>query len=604
MKKIIIGLGSCGIAAGGIKVKEVLKTLIHESRQFITLGETGCMGMCYKEPMIEIYDDSSRSDSSPDNIKRTIYGDVNEAAARKIFESHILNNTPLSEYIVLENKDPVTGEWLGGSEKDFMSRQKRIVLTRCGEMNPESIDDALKMDAYKGLEKAIKSMKPAEVIEEILKSGLKGRGGAGFPTGMKWKFAAANDADQKYIICNADEGDPGAFMDRSILEGDPHSVIEGLIIGGYAIGATEGYIYARAEYPIAIRRLKIAIKQAEEKGFLGDNILGTGIKFHLHIKEGAGAFVCGEETALIESIEGHRGMPRIRPPFPAARGLFAKPSNINNVETLANIGWIIRKGADAFTAFGTEQSKGTKVFALAGKIKRGGLVEIPIGMKLKEVIYDIGGGTVSGKPFKAVQMGGPSGGCIPANLIDTTIDYAALSETGAIMGSGGMIVMDEDNCMVDIARYFLNFTQSESCGKCTFCKIGTKRMLEILERITRGEGIESDIEKLETLSYQIKTNALCGLGQTAPNPVLTTIRYFKDEYIAHIKEKKCPTHQCKALIKFGISDKCTGCTLCAKKCPVNAISGKLKEPHTIDQEKCTKCGICKAACKFNAILVD
>ena len=595
MKKIIIGLGSCGIAAGGIKVKEVLKTLIQESKQDIELGETGCMGMCYKEPMVEFVSDDG---------KRTIYGDVNESSARKIFESHMLNNTPLSEFIVLENKDPVTGEWLGGSEKDFMSRQKRIVLTRCGEMNPESIDDALKMDAYKGLEKAVKTMKPAEVIEEVLKSGVKGRGGAGFPTGMKWKFAAANEADQKYIICNADEGDPGAFMDRSVLEGDPHSVIEGLIIGGYVIGATEGYIYARAEYPIAIRRLKIAIKQAEEKGFLGDNILGTGIKFHLHIKEGAGAFVCGEETALIESIEGHRGMPRIRPPFPAARGLFAKPSNINNVETFANIGWIIRKGADAFAAFGTEQSKGTKVFALAGKIKRGGLVEIPIGMKLKEVIYDIGGGTVSGKAFKAVQMGGPSGGCIPANLVDTTIDYASLAQTGAIMGSGGMIVMDEDNCMVDIARYFLNFTQSESCGKCTFCKIGTKRMLEILERITRGEGVEEDIEKLETLSSQIKTNALCGLGQTAPNPVLTTIRYFKDEYIAHIKEKKCPTHQCKALIKFGISDKCTGCTLCAKKCPVSAISGKVKEPHTIDQGKCTKCGICKAACKFNAILVD
>jgi len=595
MKKIIIGLGSCGIAAGGIKVKEVLKTLIQESKQDIELGETGCMGMCYKEPMVEFVSNDG---------KRTIYGDVNESSARKIFESHMLNNTPLSEFIVLENKDPATGEWLGGSEKDFMSRQKRIVLTRCGEMNPESIDDALKMDAYKGLEKAVKSMKPAEVIEEVLKSGVKGRGGAGFPTGMKWKFAAANEANQKYIICNADEGDPGAFMDRSVLEGDPHSVIEGLIIGGYAIGATEGYIYARAEYPIAIRRLKIAIKQAEEKGFLGDNILGTGIKFHLHIKEGAGAFVCGEETALIESIEGHRGMPRIRPPFPAARGLFAKPSNINNVETFANIGWIIRKGADAFAAFGTEQSKGTKVFALAGKIKRGGLVEIPIGMKLKEVIYDIGGGTVSGKPFKAVQMGGPSGGCIPANLVDTTIDYATLAQTGAIMGSGGMIVMDEDNCMVDIARYFLNFTQSESCGKCTFCKIGTKRMLEILERITRGEGVEDDIEKLETLSSQIKTNALCGLGQTAPNPVLTTIRYFKDEYIAHIKEKKCPTHQCKALIKFGISDKCTGCTLCAKKCPVSAISGKVKEPHTIDQGKCTKCGICKAACKFNAILVD
>jgi len=595
MKKIIIGLGSCGIAAGGIKVKEVLKTLIQESKQDIELGETGCMGMCYKEPMVEFVSDDG---------KRTIYGDVNESSARKIFESHMLNNTPLSEFIVLENKDPVTGEWLGGSEKDFMSRQKRIVLTRCGEMNPESIDDALKMDAYKGLEKAVKTMKPAEVIEEVLKSGVKGRGGAGFPTGMKWKFAAANEADQKYIICNADEGDPGAFMDRSVLEGDPHSVIEGLIIGGYAIGATEGYIYARAEYPIAIRRLKIAIKQAEEKGFLGDNILGTGIKFHLHIKEGAGAFVCGEETALIESIEGHRGMPRIRPPFPAARGLFAKPSNINNVETFANIGWIIRKGADAFAAFGTEQSKGTKVFALAGKIKRGGLVEIPIGMKLKEVIYDIGGGTVSGKPFKAVQMGGPSGGCIPANLVDTTIDYASLAQTGAIMGSGGMIVMDEDNCMVDIARYFLNFTQSESCGKCTFCKIGTKRMLEILERITRGEGVEDDIEKLETLSSQIKTNALCGLGQTAPNPVLTTIRYFKDEYIAHITEKKCPTHQCKALIKFGISDKCTGCTLCAKKCPVSVISGKVKELHKIDQGKCTKCGICKAACKFNAILVD
>ncbi|MCL2440257.1 MAG: 4Fe-4S binding protein [Treponema sp.] len=471
-------------------------------------------------------------------------------------------------------------------------------------MNPESIDDALKMDAYKGLEKAVKSMTPEQVIEEVLKSGVKGRGGAGFPTGMKWKFAAGNSADQKYIICNADEGDPGAFMDRSILEGDPHSVIEGLIIGGYAIGATKGYIYARAEYPIAIRRLKIAIKQAEERGYLGDNILGTGLKFHLYIKEGAGAFVCGEETALIESIEGHRGMPRIRPPFPAARGLFDKPSNINNVETFANIGWIIRKGADVFTAFGTEQSKGTKVFALAGKVKRGGLVEIPIGLTVKDVIFDIGGGTKSGKPFKAVQMGGPSGGCIPADKVDTIIDYATLAETGAIMGSGGMIVMDEDNCMVDIARYFLNFTQSESCGKCTFCKIGTRRMLEILERITKGEGEEGDIEKLETLAQQIRINALCGLGQTAPNPVLTTIRYFKDEYTAHIKEKKCPTKQCKALIKFDVSDKCSGCTLCAKKCPVNAISGKVKELHKIDQNKCTKCGICKSICKFDAILVN
>ncbi|MCL2800364.1 MAG: SLBB domain-containing protein [Treponema sp.] len=542
--------------------------------------------------MIEIADDNGR----------TIYGDVDEQTAQKIFESHIINGTPLTDFVVLSGQ--VNGQWTGGSEINFIARQKRIVLERCGNINPESIDDALKTDAYKGLEKAVKSMKPEQVIEEILKSGVKGRGGAGFPTGMKWKFAAANNADQKYIICNADEGDPGAFMDRSILEGDPHSVIEGLIIGGYAIGATEGYIYARAEYPIAIRRLKIAIKQAEERGYLGDNILGTSLKFHLHIKEGAGAFVCGEETALIESIEGHRGMPRIRPPFPAARGLFDKPSNINNVETLANIGWIIRKGADAFTAFGTEQSKGTKVFALAGKVKRGGLVEIPIGMTVKDVVFDIGGGTRSGKPFKAVQMGGPSGGCIPADKVDTVIDYATLAETGAIMGSGGMIVMDEDNCMVDIARYFLNFTQSESCGKCTFCKIGTRRMLEILQRITKGEGEEGDIEKLETLAQQIKTNALCGLGQTAPNPVLTTIRYFKDEYIAHIKDKKCPTRQCKALIKYNIAGKCTGCTLCTKKCPVKAIHGKVKELHKINHYKCTRCGICKSVCKFDAIIVD
>jgi len=587
MKEIIIGLGSCGIASGGLKVKEVLKTLIEESKLDIELSETGCMGMCYKEPMVEFADDTTW----------TIYGDVDVKTAKKIFESHVINKTPVTENIVLNSNG-------GGSETDFMSRQKRIVLARCGEIDPESIDDFLKMDGYKGLEKAIKTMTPAQVIEEVQKSGIKGRGGAGFPTGTKWKFASDSKADQKYIICNADEGDPGAFMDRSVLECDPHSVIEGLIIGGYAIGATEGYVYARAEYPIAIRRLKVAIKQAQERGYLGDNILGTGLKFNLHIKEGAGAFVCGEETALIESIEGHRGMPRIRPPFPAVRGLFAKPSNINNVETLANIGWIIRNGAAAFAAYGTEQSKGTKVFALAGKIKRGGLVEIPIGMTIKEVVMDIGGGTKSGRAFKAVQMGGPSGGCIPASKMDTIIDYAPLAETGAIMGSGGMIVMDEDNCMVDIARYFLNFTQAESCGKCTFCKIGTKRMLEILERITTGKGQDGDIEKLEMLAHQIKTNALCGLGQTAPNPVLTTIRYFKDEYIAHIKDKKCPTHQCKALITFKITDECTGCTLCKKKCPVNAISGNLKEKHSIDNSKCTKCGICKSSCKFKAILVD
>ena len=594
MKKIIIGLGSCGIAAGGLKVKETLASLAESANINITLGETGCMGMCYKEPMIEIVDEKEA---------RTIYGDVDEDAAKSIFESHILNNTPLPGHIVLSGEG---GEpWSSGKEIDFMSRQKRIVLERCGAIDPESISDALKLDAYKGLKKAVTKMKPAEVIEEVLKAGIKGRGGAGFPTGMKWKFAADNSAEKKYIICNADEGDPGAFMDRSILEGDPHSVIEGLIIGAYAIGASEGYIYARAEYPIAIRRLKIASKQAEERGFLGNNILGTNHSFHLHIKEGAGAFVCGEETALIESIEGHRGMPRIRPPYPAARGLFGKPSNINNVETLANIGWIIRNGADAFTSIGTAQSKGTKVFALAGKVKRGGLVEIPIGMTIKEVVFDIGGGTSSGKALKAVQLGGPSGGCIPADKMDTVIDYEELAETGAIMGSGGMVVMDEDNCMVDIARYFLKFTQSESCGKCTFCKIGTKRMLEILERITRGEGADGDVEKLEELSSQIKTNALCGLGQTAPNPVLTTIRYFRDEFITHIKDKKCPAHQCKALIKFDIiPEKCTGCTLCAKKCPLSAIEGKVKELHTIAQDKCTKCGICKAECKFDAIGVD
>jgi len=461
------------------------------------------------------------------------------------------------------------------------------------------------MDAYKGLEKALKTMTPAEVVAEVLAAGVKGRGGAGFPTGLKWKFAAAPVADQKYIICNADEGDPGAFMDRSVLEGDPHSVIEGLAIGGYAIGASEGYIYARAEYPIAIKRLEIAIKQAEERGFLGDNIMGSGFSFHLHIKQGAGAFVCGEETALIESIEGHRGMPRMRPPYPANKGLFAKPSNINNVETLANIGWIILNGADKFAAIGTEKSKGTKVFALAGKIKNGGLVEIPIGATVRDVVFGIGGGTSSGKPFKAVQMGGPSGGCIPADLVDTIIDYDTLAATGAIMGSGGMIVMDEDNCMVDIARYFLNFTQSESCGKCTFCKIGTKRMLEILERITKGQGEEGDIEKLELLADQVKRNALCGLGQTAPNPVLTTLRYFRHEYEAHIRDKKCPAHQCKALIKYEIDpEKCIGCTACSKKCPVDAIAGSLKSPHVIDQSNCIKCGTCLSACKFGAISVD
>jgi len=588
--KLMIGLGSCGIAAGGLKVRDAFSAMLEENPGVnLVLSETGCMGMCYKEPMVELIDDEGNG---------TIYGGVTPEIAREIFEKHVLGGTPAEEYVVMRRDGT-------GPEADFITKQQRIVLSRCGKINPESLDEALALDAYKGLEKALKTMTPGQVIEEVLASGLKGRGGAGFPTGLKWRFAAAAEGDQKYIICNADEGDPGAFMDRSVLEGDPHSVIEGLIIGGYAIGATKGYIYARAEYPIAIKRLQIAIKQAEERGFLGDNILGSGFSFHLQIKQGAGAFVCGEETALIASIEGQRGMPRIRPPYPANKGLFGKPSNINNVETLANIGWIILNGADKFAAIGTEKSKGTKVFALAGKVKNGGLVEIPIGATIRDVVFGIGGGTSSGKAFKAVQMGGPSGGCIPADLVDTVIDYDTLAATGAIMGSGGMIVMDEDNCMVDIARYFLNFTQSESCGKCTFCKIGTKRMLEILERITKGEGEEGDIEKLELLADQIKRNALCGLGQTAPNPVLTTLRYFRHEYEAHIRDKKCPAHQCKALIKYEIDpDKCIGCTVCSKKCPVTAISGSLKSPHSIDQSKCIKCGTCLSACRFGAISVD
>ena len=458
--KIIIGLGSCGIAAGGLKVKETFKKLLSEHPDFnVTMTETGCMGMCYKEVMVEIIDADGNS---------TIYGEVTEDKAKKIFDNHVLGGTLVNEYIVRSSTEP-------NEQDSFFNKQERIVLARCGHINPESLDEALAWNAYQGLEKALKTMTPEEVIDEVLKSGLKGRGGAGFPTGQKWKFAHAPQSEKKYIICNADEGDPGAFMDRSVLEGDPHAVIEGLAIGGYAIGADEAYIYCRAEYPIAIKRLKIAIAQATERGFLGKNIMGTGFNFKIKIKEGAGAFVCGEETALIASIEGQRGMPRMRPPFPANKGLFAKPSNINNVETLANVGWIIRNGADAFAAYGTEKSKGTKVFALAGKIARGGLVEVPIGIPLREIVFDIGGGTSSGKPFKAVQMGGPSGGCIPTDLIDTIVDYETLNATGAIMGSGGMIVMDEDNCMVDIARYFLNFTQSESCGKCTYCKIGTKR---------------------------------------------------------------------------------------------------------------------------------
>jgi len=586
--KVIVGLGSCGIASGGMKVYDKLYELIENTPGMeVSLTSTGCMGMCFAEPLVEIQDEHGSM----------IYGLLDEKSTAEVFQAHILQGNPLEKYIV-------KSETAAYPDDTFFAKQVRIVLARCGVIDPESLEDALAMDAYKGLEKAF-TMKPAEVVDEVLKSGLRGRGGAGFPTGLKWKFALNSQADQKYMICNADEGDPGAFMDRSVLEGDPHSVLEGMIIGGYAIGATQGVIYARAEYPIAVKRLEIAIRQAEERGFLGKNILGSGFDFHVKVMQGAGAFVCGEETALMASVEGQRGMPRIRPPFPAEKGLFGKPSNINNVETLANIGWILRNGAKEFAKYGTEKSKGTKVFALAGKIKRGGLVEVPIGMTIREVIYDIGGGSSSGKPVKAVQLGGPSGGCIPESLFDTLIDYDTLSATGAIMGSGGMIVMDEDNCMVDIARYFLDFTQNESCGKCTFCRVGTKRMLEILTRITEGKGKAGDIEKLEVLAEQVHTNSLCGLGQTAPNPVLTTLRYYRHEYEAHIKEQKCPSLQCRSLISYRIDPVlCTGCTICARNCPVHCISGEVRKTHVIDQDICTRCGTCKAVCRFGAVLVE
>ena len=585
MTKVKVGLGTCGISAGGESVYQEIKKEISEKGLEVEVSETGCMGMCYEEVLVEIEDDGGSY----------TYGNVTKDRVKEIIDAHIVNEAPIQDWIVLDSNKPRTDE-------AYFKKQERIVLNNCGVIDPNSIDEYITREGYSAIRKALFESTPEEIIETVIQSGIRGRGGAGFSTGMKWRFARQAQGDIKYVICNADEGDPGAFMDRSVLEGDPHAVLEGMMIAACAIGASYGYIYARAEYPKAIERLRTAIRQCHEKGFLGENIFGSDFKLNIKIKEGAGAFVCGEETALIASIEGKRGIPRIRPPFPAQKGLWEKPTNINNVETFASIPWIINNGADKFAAIGTEKSKGTKIFALAGKIVKTGLVEVPMGITINEVVFDIGGGIIDGKQFKAVQMGGPSGGCIPASMGDLKIDYDEINKTGAIMGSGGLIVLDETTCMVDVAKFFLTFTQNESCGKCTYCRIGTKRMLEILERITDGEGQESDLDLLEDLAYKIKSSSLCGLGQSAPNPVLTTLKYFREEYISHIVDKKCPAKSCTMLIDYSINqDLCNGCTLCAKKCPVDAITGSKKEPHFINAEACIKCGICFDVCNFDAV---
>jgi len=585
--KVLVGMASCGIAAGASKVYDKIFELKKLENLDFELVKTGCTGMCFREPLVEIIDHSGSF----------LYGEIDEKKAVEIFEKHIKNLEPVKDYVV-------KSDLFETPDAPYFKGQVKTVLRNCGLIDPESIDDYEKQNGYNAIKKILnENITQETVIQTILDSGLRGRGGGGFSTGMKWKFAFNNKSDEKYIICNADEGDPGAFMDRSVLEGDPHSVLEGMIIAAYSIGGTEGVIYCRAEYPLAIIRLNIALSQAREKSYLGKNIFGKeGFNFDIHVKEGAGAFVCGEETALMASVEGERGMPRRRPPFPAVSGLWEKPTNINNVETFANVAGIILNGAASFNKYGTEKSKGTKVFALTGKIKHGGLVEVPMGISINDIIFKLGGGIQNDKKFKAVQLGGPSGGCIPSYMSDTIVDYDSVNATGAIMGSGGMVVMDETTCMVDMARFFLDFTQKESCGKCTFCRVGTKRMLEILTRITEGKGSEGDIELLEELAYQIKDGSLCGLGQTAPNPVLTTIKYFRNEYEAHIKDKKCPAYNCKKLITYTVvEDKCTGCVVCAKNCPVNAITGERKKVHFINQEICIKCGVCFNKCKFEAI---
>ena len=579
-------------SSGSAQIIERFEQKIKEAglEKEVKVVRTGCFGLCEAGPVVIVYPEG------------TFYSRVKVEDVDEIVSEHLLKGRHVQHLVYTDHATHEQNANKGLQDINFYKHQKRVALRNCGVIDPENIDEYLAFDGYKALEKALTSMTREQVIDEILKSGLRGRGGGGFPTGLKWKFTYNSQADQKYVACNADEGDPGAFMDRSVLEGDPHCVLEAMAIAGYAIGASEGYIYVRAEYPIAVKRLEIAIAQAHEYGLLGENIFGTGFNFDIKIRLGAGAFVCGEETALMRSIEGKRGEPTPRPPFPAVKGLFAKPTMLNNVETYANVAQIILNGADWFASMGTEKSKGTTVFALGGKINTPGLVEVPMGTPLRTIIYDIGGGIPNGKKFKAVQTGGPSGGCLPAELLDTPVDYDNLIAAGSMMGSGGMIVMDEDNCMVDIARFFLDFTVDESCGKCTPCRVGTRRMLEILERIVNGKGEEGDIERLEELANTIKSTALCGLGQTAPNPVLSTLKFFRSEYEAHIREKRCPAHHCRALLHYVINpDLCRGCTACTRVCPVEAISGELRKPHQIDTSKCLKCGACAEKCKFHAI---